>query len=110
MMTRTQSSASTETNVPWHEIFFTAYWWLVDQNLWKACVNWTVAGILTIVFIRRPWKKHMKAQKAARVLTHTNQTKIMDQLDTDTPGGLSEVVSSIRKLSDEISALREDKP
>lgn len=76
-----------------------SYDWLVNQNLWKAVVTWTVGIVLTATFVQRPWRKHKAAQ-----------AKIIDQLDVSTPGGLQEVSSLLSKLSDDISAIRKDAP
>jgi len=103
-------TVSTETDVPWHHLAFAVYDFLVNQNLYKACVNWAVAGILATVFVRRPWNKHKQAQARANRLTHANQSTIIDQLDPTTPGGMEQVVSKLDKLSGEISALRKDEP
>lgn len=70
----------------WHTI----YAWLDnDGGLWKAVIGfWIVAGFSWLVGVL-PWRRSRKVQK-----------QIADRLDTNTPGGLADLVKAIEKLAE----------
>jgi hypothetical protein len=56
------------------------YWWLENNNLWKACVAWGVGLTLNATWAVRIWLKQQKHNR-----------NVLDKLDTETPGGLGEI-------------------
>jgi len=69
-----------------------AYWWLENNNLWKAAVAFFVTLFLGIAVgaAMRPWRAFQKHRAL--------QEKIADRLDTGTPGGLSDLVDALHSL------------
>lgn len=67
------------------------YDWLVNQGLWKALVSWVVIAVMTALVGWRPWRKFRKTQR-----------EIADNLDTSTPGGLTDVMHAVDHLTQEI--------
>lgn len=81
-----------------------AYWWLENNNFWKSVVAfWVTLGLGAVLtaFLRpmRKWKKHRELQQRAAEL----QQKIADHLDTSTPGGLTDLVSALQTLTEDLS-------
>jgi hypothetical protein len=75
-----------------------SYQWLVANNLWKATVAfWVTLALGTALRPWRAWKQHRAAQD-----------KIADSLDTSTPGGLTELAASLRKLADAVGKEPDD--
>jgi hypothetical protein len=64
------------------------YYWLVNNGLWRDVVSWGVVVLLSAVVARSPWKR---------------QKHIEDLLDTDKPGGLTEVVHALRSQQHQVS-------
>lgn len=60
------------------------YWWLENNNLWKACVAWGVGLTLNASWAVRLWIKQQREAKR-------KHEALMDQLNTETPGGLGEL-------------------
>jgi hypothetical protein len=58
-----------------------------DGGLWKAVVAFWVAVILGWLIGVLPWRRNRKTQKA-----------IADSLNTNTPGGLTDLVTAVNKL------------
>ena len=73
-----------------------SYQWLEANNLWKATVAFVVTLLLgvTLGAVMRPWR----AWKTHR----ETQEKIADRLDTSTPGGLSDLISALRGVLDDL--------
>ena len=67
-----------------------AYRWLVEAGLWRDLLAASVGVAVGHVFAWRPLRK-IARQHAEQ------QAKIADLLNTDSPGGLAEVVREIRK-------------
>lgn len=69
------------------------YWWLESNNLWKACVAWSVGLLLNAAWAIRLWirQKHEAAER---------HKAVMNALDTETPGGLGEIKKIIRGADD----------
>lgn len=65
------------------------YWWLENNNLWKAVVAWSVGLSLNAAWAIRVWIKQKQHNKA-----------VLDKLDTETPGGLGEIKKMIRGEDD----------
>lgn len=66
------------------------YLWLeFDGDLWRAVVEFSVFGILGWIVGVLPWRRSRKTQK-----------QIADSLNTDTPGGLTDLVKAIGKLAE----------
>jgi len=66
-----------------------AYHWLVVQGFWRAIVTWTVGFLMGTVLkggLKRAWEQHMRAQHL-----------IADRLDTETPGGLGDLMAEERR-------------
>jgi hypothetical protein len=61
--------------------------WLQVNGLWTAVIAWMVFSALTVAAAWRPWSKHRKVQE-----------KIADNLDTTTPGGLTDLVRAVNEL------------
>lgn len=79
-----------------------AWDWLVAQGLYHYVLAWTVATILTWLWARRKYKKHM-----------ANQASIADALNTTTPGGLADIVKILADNADVLNNLvsrTHDKP
>jgi hypothetical protein len=64
--------------------------WLVANNFWVSVLAWCVFGSLTAIAAWRPLKRHQKTQ-----------AKIANDLDTKTPGGLTDVLNAVNKLRNE---------
>lgn len=72
------------------------YWWLEENNFWKSQVAfWVTIALSAIVgvFLRpwRAWKRHKATQEA-----------IADRLDTQTPGGLADLVAALKQLTHDL--------
>lgn len=74
-----------------------AYWWLEANNLFKAAVAFWVTLFLGVALtaLMRPWR----AWKTHR----DTQEKIADRLDTSTPGGLSDLIHALRRITDDLT-------
>lgn len=66
--------------------FLFAYWWLVDNNLWRDVINWGIAAILGFFLGRVPWRKHQKRRAA-------EAGELLDRLNAHTPGGLGDIAA-----------------
>lgn len=63
------------------------YVWLDnDGGLWKAVVGFWIVFVFTWLVGVLPWRRSRKVQK-----------QIADSLDTNTPGGLADLVRAIEK-------------
>ena len=83
--------------------WFGTYSWLEQNNLWKAAVAFFVTVFLGafLSLLLRPWqrwRRHVEQREHDRQL----QEKIADHLDTGTPGGLTDLVSALRELLDDL--------
>lgn len=65
--------------------------WLVAQGLYKDLIAATVAFLVGHFLAWRPAKKIVKANAK-------QQERIADLLDTETPGGMHDVVEHLKKL------------
>lgn len=73
-----------------------AYEWLVAQGLWNDVVAVLVSLIVARVFwpfLRDAWVAHVWRQH--RMIEQ--QTRIADLLDTDKPGGLTDVIEALER-------------
>ena len=61
------------------------YDWLVNNTLWHAVVTFSVGFTLARVLSWRPLKR-----------LHASQAAIQDALNTQTPGGLTDVVEAVK--------------
>jgi hypothetical protein len=60
------------------------YQWLVANGMWKDILAASIAVLVARLFAWKPFKRMRAAQD-----------KIQDQLDTSTPGGLTDVLNAI---------------
>lgn len=72
------------------------YWWLENNNFWKAQVAFWVTILLSAALAAclRPWqawKRHRETQE-----------KIADRLDTKTPGGLADLVKALQEITGDL--------
>lgn len=68
----------------------TVFHWLIRNGLYNAVITWAVfaLGAWLLAWLKLiPLWRHYKAQ----------QERIVDLLDTDTPGGLKDVVEALRE-------------
>lgn len=80
-----------------------AYGWLEENNLWKATVGFWVTLTLSVLLsvLLRPWKRWRK-HRAQAERQRQLQEKIADHLDTATPGGLTDLVTVLRDLIEDL--------
>jgi hypothetical protein len=73
----------------WHFIHY-AYDHLVNLGVYKDVLAAVVGAVAARLIARIPLKRHQK-----------NQKRIIDLLNTKTPGGLSDVVSELTVIKDQ---------
>lgn len=64
----------------------TVWSWLVANGLYRDLLAASIAILVTHIFAWRPWRKHVQRQK-----------QMIDLLNTQTPGGMKDVVDELRK-------------
>ena len=64
----------------------TWYNWLVDNGLWRDVISFSVGAILGLVVATHPFR-----------LVHRALFRISDQLDTRTPGGLTDILRALKE-------------
>ena len=70
------------------------YWWLENNNLWKASVAWGVGLVLNAAWAIRVWARQQR-------LNREKHEAVMDALDVNTPGGLGDIKKIIKQEQDD---------
>lgn len=78
------------------------YHWLTHHGLWNYVIGWTVGAVMTAVVMGiiihhlvRPTAKYLQKELAHH---HKTQDKIVDQLNTQTPGGLGTINNTLLNM------------
>jgi hypothetical protein len=64
--------------------------WLQVNGFWTAVIAWSVFSMLTVAAAWMPWRKSRKVQ-----------AEIANNLDTSTPGGLTDLVNAVNALREQ---------
>jgi hypothetical protein len=69
------------------------YHWLTDNGLWRSVIGTAVGFVFGIIVALRPFRK-----------LHRSLFHIADQLDTTTPGGLTDILHALKPDPDDSAA------